>query len=421
MSSFLNQSVITYGTNKLRKGMHTNLKIEHLKEPEVFDFDKNRNYFLYIHVPFCNEFCTFCSFHKFKYKNSTCKEYFGLLRRELKIAKDKGFSFDTLYVGGGTPLIDSDELLKTLEFAKELFDIKEISCESSPNHIAPKVIEKFRGVVDRLSIGIQTFDDEILKKIGRFDRYGASEVLQQRVSEIVGILPIVSLDLIFNMPNQNRDTLLRDLRIAKSLNVEQITTYPLMQSNLLNQSVFESYKTISQSKEFEFYKLIKRELKNYSMSNAWSFSKNKTSLSDEYTVNRSEYIGIGSGAFSYINNQLFVNAYDLKRHKNLVESGVNSIVAKTSKFTLKRSTEYHFLLALFGGRIDIGKFNETFKVSLMDNLSFEIFALKLCGAIEIKNETIFPTHFGEFLSLVLMKEFYMGMDRVRQTLRDDYL
>ncbi len=420
MSKFLHQCVLTHATSKLRAGMNENLKIEHLKSHIDFNFDKNKDYFLYIHVPFCNEFCTFCSFHKQKYEKSICKEYFKSLRDELKQAKSRGFSFNTLYVGGGTPFIDSDELLKTIELAKKLFDIKDVSSESSPNHIDPKDIQRFSGVVDRLSVGVQTFDDELLKKIGRYERYGSSKILQERLSNIAGILPITSLDLIFNMPGQSSQTLLNDIRIAKNLQVEQITTYPLMQSKLIGQSLKESFKTIKNSNEFEFYKIIRDELKEYSMNNAWSFSKSSTKLSDEYTVSESEYIGIGSGAFTYINNQLFINSYDINKYKSMIESGQNSIVAKCSRFTLKESAEYHFLLELFGGCVDISKFNETFKVYLEDTLRFEILALKLCGAVTIKDDKIQPTFFGEFLSAMLMKEFYMGMDNVRHTLREYY-
>lgn len=418
---FLENLVITQTTNKIRNGMNSSLGIKSLKKPVELTFDRDRKYFLYMHIPFCNGFCKFCGFHKFMYDSAKCKEYFKFLRKELQIAKDKGFSFDTLYVGGGTPLIDSDELLKTLELTKNLFDIKKISCESSPNNLDPKVIKKFQGIIDRLSIGIQTFDNKILKEINRYDRYGSSDVLQERVSAITGILPNLSLDFIFNMPNQNEEILLNDLKIAKKLQVEQITTYPLMNWKLIGQSLYQSFKTISNSKEYQFYKIIKEEMKGYYSYNAWSFSRIKSTLNDEYVVNRSEYIGVGSGAFSSINNQLFVNSYDLKKYKKLIERGTSSIIAKTEKFTLKQSVEYHFLLNLFGGFIDIENFNKTFQVSLENILKFELLALELSGAIYIKKGKIFSTQFGEFLTVMMMKEFYMGMDNVRAILRNKFL
>ncbi len=120
--------------------------------------------FLYMHIPFCEEFCSFCTFHKFKYKKEECISYFKNLRIELLKLKEKGFSFDTLYIGGGTPLIDEVELLKTIEYAKMLFDIKEVSCETTPKHINTDILKSFNGLINRLSIGVQTFNNEILKK-----------------------------------------------------------------------------------------------------------------------------------------------------------------------------------------------------------------------------------------------------------------
>ena len=145
--------------------MSSCLYITYIHEPIKYKFDKSKSYFLYIHVPFCDEFCTFCTFHKFKYKQSACKEYFEALRLELLKAKEKGLNFHTLYIGGGTPLIDEAELIRTIELAKKLFNIKEVSCESTPSHIDPKVLKNFDGLIDRLSIGVQTFDDKTLKEV----------------------------------------------------------------------------------------------------------------------------------------------------------------------------------------------------------------------------------------------------------------
>ncbi len=421
MLSFAKRCIVTHATKKMRSGMNKSLKLNYHNVPVEFSFDRDKKYFLYIHVPYCNEFCSFCSFHKFKYDKRSCKEYFSILRDELRAAKNRGYNFETLYVGGGTPLIDVDELLKTLELAKELFGIKHISTESSPNHIKVEELEKLRGVVDRLSIGVQTFDNETLKSMGRYERYGSCEELQEKISKIAGILPILSLDLIFNLPNQTQKMLKKDLQIAKKLGVEQITTYPLMNSKLIGESFFECFNRVSSSKEFEFYNIIKDELKDYRNNNAWSFSKKESCLSDEYTVSESEYIGLGCGAFTYINNQLHINAYNMNQYKDLIREGMSTIIAGTDKFNLKSSVEYHFLLGLFGGEIDIMEFNENFKVSLEKVLFFELIALRVAGAIKEQDGKIFSTEFGKFLSMILMKEFYMGMDKVRGILKNKFL
>jgi len=401
----------------MQKSMTSSLDITYINEPIKYKFDKSKSYFLYMHIPFCDEFCTFCTFHKFKYKQSTCKEYFKALRLELLKAKEEGFNFHTLYIGGGTPLIDEVELIKTIELAKKLFDIKKVSCESTPSHIDPKVLKNFDGLIDRLSIGVQTFDDKTLKEISRYDKYGSSQVLQERISNIIGVVPVISLDLIFNFSTQSSQMLKKDLEIVKKLNPEQITTYPLMSSRFVNCSTLDHLKILKNSNEFHFYNIIREELKDYSLNNAWSFSKDKTNLCDEYTVNNSEYIGLGSGAFSHINNQLFINAYDLTQHANLISENSNAIIAVSAEFEFKKHIQYQFLLHLFGGSVHIERFNELFSVSLQRILKVELFMLKILNAIYVKDGKIYPTRFGEFLTVVMMREFYSGMDNLRAILR----
>ena len=421
MKKLIERMMLFGSTKIIHKAMASNLDIQYIQKPIKYEFDKNKSYFLYIHIPFCHEFCTYCTFHKFKYEKSTCKDYFKTLRLELNKAKEEGFKFHTLYIGGGTPLIDEVELIKTIELAKKLFDIKEVSCESTPNHIDPKILKNFDGLIDRLSIGVQTFDNEILKKISRYDKYGSSQALQERISNIVGVVPVTSLDLIFNFSTQTAQMLKNDLAIAKKLNTEQITTYPLMSSKLQNSSILEHLKILKNSKEFDFYNIIREELSEYSLNNAWSFSKDKTSLSDEYTVNNSEYIGLGSGAFTHINNQLFVNAYDLTQYTNLINENSNAIIAVSSKFETKQHIQYQFLLHLFGGFVHIQKFNELFGVLLQKELKVELFMLKILNAIYVKDGKIYPTKFGEFLTVIMMREFYTGMDNIRSMLRKSIL
>ncbi|EOD4834474.1 coproporphyrinogen III oxidase family protein, partial [Campylobacter upsaliensis] len=219
--NFFQNLALKYSHIMMQKALKKNLKVELLKEPQA-KIAKEKSYMLYAHIPFCHTFCPYCSFHKYYYDENLAKNYFQSLRKELQIIKDKGFNFNAMYVGGGTTLINEEELLRTLELCKKLFDIKEISCESDPNHIDPKKLTMFKGLIDRLSCGIQSFDDETLKKVARYHKFGSSEVLQEKIAKALGILPIFSIDLIFNLPTQSKEQLLNDLNIAKKLSPQQI-------------------------------------------------------------------------------------------------------------------------------------------------------------------------------------------------------
>jgi len=415
------EQTTVYSLKKIiNSSMNKNLNIKFIDDTTRHNVDKNKSYLLYIHVPFCHTFCPFCSFHKFKYDKKISEDYFKSLRLEMRKVKNEGFSFHTLYVGGGTTLINEKELIKTLELAKNLFDIKDISCESDPNHISVNSLKSFKGLIDRLSIGIQSFDDSILKRIHRYDKFGSAKVLQEKISSMQGIIPSTSLDLIFNFPTQTQEMLIKDLDIAKSLGVEQITTYPLMSSNLTRERMSKAFDAQQNSSEYNFYNTIKESLSGYYQNNAWSFSKQKAEMSDEYVTNHNEYIGIGSGAFSYINNNLYINAFDLDEYSDLVLKRPNAIVAN-STFSFQKRLQYHFLTWLFIGSIDIEKFNHAFGTNLLESLKKELFMLKKAHAITIKDGKIYTSDFGQYLCLVMMKEFYSGMDRIRAMFKQESL
>ncbi|NLY04477.1 MAG: coproporphyrinogen III oxidase family protein [Campylobacter sp.] len=402
----------------MQKALHSYLDIEILDHEVSKIPKKDKRYMLYAHVPFCHVFCPYCSFHKYHYQSDLCKEYFKNLRIEMKRVKEAGYTFSSLYVGGGTPLIDEDELIKTLELAKKLFDIDEISCETDPNHIKPEKLYRFKGLIDRLSVGVQSFDNDILRKISRLDKFGDQKELIRKLSDAVGILPILSLDLIFNFPFQTKKELLTDINIAKKLSSEQITLYPLMHSEITSENIAKTLGVSQKDNEYEFYKIIKNELKEYYPNNSWSFSKVKTNLTDEYVGSNHEYVGIGSGAFSFLDGKLLINAFNLNDYNLRIKNGKSTVMA-TCDFKPKERLEYLLLTELFDGVINIKEFNTANDANIKKDLALELNLLRLVGAVYEKNGEIKTTKFGSYLCLVLMKEFYTGMDKVRAIFKDN--
>jgi menaquinone C8-methyltransferase len=138
-----------------------------------------KTYLLYAHVPFCERLCTYCSFNRFLYNEDIARAYFRDLREEMRMAAALGYKFGALYVGGGTPTILVDELCATIDLARELFRIHEVSAETSPNQIGPELAAQLEGRVDRMSVGVQSFDDSLLRQMDRYDKYGSgAEVLK---------------------------------------------------------------------------------------------------------------------------------------------------------------------------------------------------------------------------------------------------
>lgn len=448
------QSLATrYASHSMQSALKRSFKVR-LTQSEILPNGKPT--MLYIHIPFCHTFCPYCSFHKYLYDENLATAYFDSLRAELHIIKDKGFDFSTVVVGGGTTLINEGELLKTLELCKKLFSISEISCESDPSHIERVQLERFRGLITRLSCGVQSFDDEILRKIGRYEKFGSSAILQEKLAKACGILPTLSIDLIFNFPNQTKEQLLRDIAIAKSIGAQQITTYPLMRSNLTKSKIESALGGAMQDNELEFYRIICAEFSDYKRNNAWGFSKvldceenhgknsgenqmaQSSTLSDEYVSANHQYLGAGSGAFSFIGGRLFVNAFNLKDYCESVAKKRNANIAYAD-FARVDILRYLFLCEIFSGRLDIEEFNASNECDLEKDLRLEIAGLKACGAIRVERDflksrdkgenssggnldfkkVIECTEFGHYVCVVLMKEFYAGMDLVRAVFRDE--
>ena len=214
---FLENQAIFTATKIMRQALYTELNANILSydiaptpsQAQLFtkaNFNENsaagNKMLLYAHIPFCDTFCPFCSFHKYAYDAQIALSYFKSLRKQLRAIKDAGFSFDSMYIGGGTTLINENELEKTLILARDLFDLKEISCESDPNHLDN--LERFKGLITRLSIGVQSFDDDILRRVSRLEKFGDSKTLITKIQKAMDVLPILSLDLIFNFPSQNK-------------------------------------------------------------------------------------------------------------------------------------------------------------------------------------------------------------------------
>lgn len=413
--NFIQSLALKYSHRTMMRSLEKNFKV-HLHSKEKTPPQKS--IMLYAHIPFCHTFCPYCSFHKYSYDENLAKIYFQSLRKELEIIKAKGFDFHTMVVGGGTTLINENELLKTLELCKKLFSIQEISCETDPNHIKAEQLRRFKGLIDRLSCGVQSFDDTILKKVARYEKFGSGKELCEKLEKAIGILPIFSIDLIFNFPFQSKEQLLSDLHTAKKLGASQITTYPLMKSNLTKEAICKALGVSVQDNEFEFYGIICDFFKDYARNNAWSFSLQKDSLNDEYVSSHHEYLGVGSGAFSFLGGELLINAFNLKDYTTLIDSKADATMARAS-FKRKDILRYIFLTEMFSGELNITKFNQNLNCELEKNLRFEILALQMAKAVVKEYDTLKCTEFGRYLFVLMMKDFYTGMDIVRGVFRDD--
>ncbi|MBT5909540.1 MAG: radical SAM protein, partial [Opitutae bacterium] len=183
---------------------------------------------VYVHVPFCSSTCDFCAFYQEKPRKNSIKSYIIWLRREfMRIAPPR--SVETIFIGGGTPgVLSPDELSELCEIVREKSgdEVKEWSVELAPNEVTPEKLGALKaGGVTRVSLGVQTFDAELLGEMGR--RHPPEKALS--AYDLIRNMGFesVNLDLIFGAPGQTIEQWEGDLSQAVELSPDHISTYCL--------------------------------------------------------------------------------------------------------------------------------------------------------------------------------------------------
>jgi coproporphyrinogen III oxidase-like Fe-S oxidoreductase len=237
--------------------------------------DKDTPTLLYMHVPFCEELCPYCSFNRVVFKEDVARAYHQALRKEILMYKNLGYDFRALYVGGGTPTVLIEELGQTIALIKDSFHISEISVETNPNHLTEANIDLLKEMgVNRLSVGVQTFDDGILKTVERYHKYGSGAEIVERLMHTQGHFDTLNADMIFNFPTQTMEILEEDLSTLNDLRIDQITYYPLMVSAYTQEAMSRKLGVVNYSRGNQLYLKITQMLAaNYTASTAWCFSR----------------------------------------------------------------------------------------------------------------------------------------------------
>lgn len=281
-------------------------------------FEQVKNKALYIHIPFCLSICTYCDFSKLYYKKEWVQKYLQALKQEM-LQNMVQETIDTIYIGGGTPSSLDEEDLETLlkmikPYAK---NVLEYSIELNPetmNINKLKLLKKYG--VTRLSIGVQTFNEKIIKKINRqHSNQQVFDLINQ--ARLLGFEDI-SIDLMYNLPNQTIQDIQNDLKLVKELNLKHISYYSLILEEhtiLYNQG----YTSMSDEEEYECNCLIINELekmglKRYEISN-FAY-KGYESLHNLVYWHHYDYYGFGLGAHGFINHKRYYNTRKLTDYFN---------------------------------------------------------------------------------------------------------
>ena len=292
----------------------------------VFSKDFNmRKIGAYIHIPFCKQKCYYCDFLSFADKKNLEEEYVESLIKEIKNFKEtnKDIQFDTIYIGGGTPsYIESKniaKILQTLTSNSEFSNIEEITIEVNPGTFIKEKIQDYKKMkINRLSIGLQSTNNNLLKKIGRIHTY--EDFLETyKFAREIGFNNI-NVDLIIGLPNQTFYDVKNEIDEIIDLQPNHISVYSLIieENTKLEKMISQgNIKLPDEELERHIYWYVKNtlELNGYKHYEISDFAKKGYESKHNLNCwNQKQYIGFGLGAHSYINSVRFSNTPDINKY-----------------------------------------------------------------------------------------------------------
>ena len=367
---------------------------------------------LYVHIPFCKSLCPFCCFNRYLFREDAARLYFADLKKELELYVRRGFRFSNVYFGGGTPTVLMDELGDFIGFLRKLRTVRQISLETTPRELTGENIRLLKEFgVNRLSIGIQSFDEDVLKTMGRVN--GPVEEVKERLLAAEGQFDTLNADFVFNFPGQSIEQFAADVAAFKELKIDQATFYPLMPSPHKKDALERRFNRVDNSRERQFYNIVLNELYRggFNASTAWCFSRGERMI-DEYIIESDDYIGIGAGSVSIVRGDFYVNSFSLQRYHELINGGRLPLVGKRD-LADKEKQRYYLLTKLFGLKLDRKAFRLRFGKDIDKLLPLEMTFLKSFGQLS-GDGLLRVTDKGMYTVSVMMRDFFAALNTLRE-------
>ena len=367
----------------------------------------------YVHIPFCTQICYYCDFSKVFIKNQPVDSYLEHLLEEFQ-------SYDiqklrTLYIGGGTPTALSasqlEVLLKGLTKNLDLSVLEELTIEANPGDLdADKIAVLKNSAVNRVSLGVQTFDDKMLKKIGRSH-------LEKDIYENIDRLKLagfdnISIDLIYALPGQTMEQVKENVAKAIGLDIPHMSLYSLILENhtvFMNRMRRGKLPLPKEELEAEMFEYIIEELERAGFEHYEISNFSKPSFESRHNLmywDNAEYYGIGAGASGYVNGIRYKNHGPIRHYLSAVEEG-NARITEEHLSQKEQMEEEMFLGLRKKSGVSMVRFEEKFGRSF-DGLYGEIVKdLVQQGLMQIEGDRVRMTKRGLFLGDTVAERFIL--------------
>lgn len=368
---------------------------------------------IYIHIPFCIRKCHYCSFNSVEYKQDSIEPYINALLKEIENRSSdvKQYQAKSIYIGGGTPTILKGSYLKMiLDCCRRHFNMQdniEITLEANPKTVDKnKLIELKSAGFNRISIGIQSFNNDELKILGR--QHNSDDAISAFNAARDADFNNIGIDLIYGIPYQKMEDWEDTLVKAIKLDPEHISIYSL---SIEKGTLFDKYVTedkiflLSDDEAADMYNTAYSRLKEagfipYEISN---FSKpGYFSRHNHIYWHNGEYIGFGAGAYSYLNKKRSWNISDISKY---IETKGDAIEGQETLKTGQILAETIMVRLRTIDGIDIDRLNSMFKIDFLRQYKEKISKLMDAGLIEIVDNHLNLTKKGILLMNEVAVEF----------------
>ena len=374
---------------------------------------------LYIHIPFCDHICTYCDFPKLITKGQRHEDYIQALLIELKhYEKQIGFhQLQSIYIGGGTPTALSvkqiQPLFDYLHQSINMNQILEFSIEANPENLTEdKVKYLLSQGISRFSLGVQTFDETLLKRIGR--QHGSEHVQQAVATLKANGMHNINLDLIYAIPGQTIEQLKEDLKKAVSLEVEHISAYSLIveEHTQLYLAYMKDQLALTDNEiEAKMYEVVMDYLSNYGYQHyeISNFAKSLPSLHNQWYWKNEEYIGTGLGAHGYINGCRYQNTRSINTYISSLKNNDLPIIEKNLLSKEEKIEEEMFLgLRLIEG-VNLKMISQKYELDIEQLYQKSLEKMIVAGHLERLGNQIRLTHQGLLMANEVFEQFLLSI------------
>ena len=367
----------------------------------------------YVHIPFCTQICYYCDFSKVFIKNQPVDSYLAHLLEEFRFYDIQ--KLRTLYIGGGTPTALSapqlEVLLKGLTKNLDLSVLEELTIEANPGDLdADKIAVLKNSAVNRVSLGVQTFDNKMLKKIGRSH-------LEKDIYENIDRLKLagfdnISIDLIYALPGQTMEQVKENVAKAIGLDIPHMSLYSLILENhtvFMNRMRRGKLPLPKEELEAEMFEYIIAELERAGFEHYEISNFSKIGFESRHNLmywDNAEYYGIGAGASGYVNGIRYKNHGPIRHYLSAVEEG-NARITEEHLSQKEQMEEEMFLGLRKKSGVSMARFEEKFGRSF-DELYGEIVRdLVQKGLMQIEGDRVRMTKRGLFLGDTVAERFIL--------------